>query len=167
MLSLAPTRCSVALSKVLLPSLTHWNASPPGINQTASLGGQKASWPPSKRLRKHSQQNHLHSKAWRSTLDCNRRLREDARPWCYPICPSWLLLAGFFNAKIRKHPLKSKLYLFLQPLNTSFPTSFSQVSRPAFSPTASPVCNLSKSSATFGSPHSSPLPADTKPHFAT
>ena len=84
----------------------------------------------------------------------------------YALRDDQLLLAGFFSAK-------SKPYLLLQPLNTSVPTSPSQVSRPAFSPTASPVCNPSKSSAAasflpaHGSPHSSPLPADTKSHFAT
>ena len=53
-LSSVPIRCTVALSKVLLRSLTRWNTLQPRIDQTASLCGQTPSSPPSKRLRKHS-----------------------------------------------------------------------------------------------------------------
>ena len=138
-LSLAPTRCSVALSKVLLPSLTHWpwNASLPGINRTASLCGQK----PLTSL-----------KTAQKAFSSNKTIfipKPDDQLWivtdgsvkmhglglvlpympfvttscCLPISsvlrPESIRSLGFFA--------KSKPYLLLQPLNTSLPTNFRQI----------------------------------------
>ena len=138
-LSLAPTRCSVALSKVLLPSLIHGtNHCRESIEQPRCVVRNPVDLPQNGSENALFQQNALLPVSSVLRLESTRSL-------------------GF--------PAKSTPYLLLQPLNTSLPRSFRQVSRP--------VCNPSKSSAAasflpaHGSPHSSPLPADTKSHIAT